>query len=80
MTPALRNIVRTAVPAIVGALVTLATKQAAHLDPTIQMIVFPIATTAYYAGVRLLEERYPKLSWLIGALPSLPDPVQTQGK
>ena len=72
MSPVIKNVVRTAVPAVVGAFVTFVTKQAAHISPSVQVIVFPIATTSYYSLVRLLEEKYPKLGWLLGALPQKP--------
>lgn len=69
MNPVVKNIIRTATPAIVGAVVTYITKLSAHISPSTQAIVFPIATTAYYSAIRLLEEKYPKLGWLLGALP-----------
>ena len=69
MNPILKNVVRTAVPAIVGAVVTYITKLSTHISPSIQAVVFPIATTAYFAAVHLLEQKFPKLGWLLGALP-----------
>ena len=72
MTPVVRNIVRTAVPAVVGAVLTWITKLSAHLTPSEVAVVFPIATTLYYSAIRLLEEKYPRLSWLLGALPQPP--------
>lgn len=68
----IKNIVRTATPAVVGAVVTYVTKLSAHINPATQAVVFPIATTAYYSAIRLLEEKYPKLGWLLGALPQKP--------
>lgn len=64
-----RNIVRTAVPSIIGAVVTWVTKASAHLTPTELAVVFPVATTAYYTVIRTLETKYPNLGWLLGALP-----------
>jgi hypothetical protein len=69
MNNTLRNIVRTAVPAIVGAVASLIAKVKANLTPTETAIIFPIATTAYYSAIRTLETKFPKLSWLLGALP-----------
>lgn len=69
MTNTTRNIIRTAVPSLVGAAVAYITKATAHVSPTVLAVVFPVATTAYYTLVRLLEEKFPKMSWLIGCLP-----------
>ena len=69
MNDTLRNIVRTATPAIIGAATSWITKVSAHLTPSETAIIFPIATTAYYSIIRLLETKYPKFSWLLGALP-----------
>ena len=69
MNPVLKNIVRTAVPSVVGAVASVIAKVKANLTPTETAIVFPIATTAYYSLIRTLETKYPKLSWLLGALP-----------
>jgi hypothetical protein len=64
-----KNLIRTAVPAIVGAVVSYITKKTAHVSPSVLAVVFPAVTTGYYAVVRALEVKYPKLSWLLGALP-----------
>ena len=69
MNSTLRNIVRTAVPAIVGAIASVIAKVKANLTPTETAVIFPIATTAYYSAIRTLETKFPKLSWLLGALP-----------
>jgi hypothetical protein len=69
MTAIAKNIIRTATPAIVGAVVAWITNRTAHISPATTAIVFPIATTLYYSTIRGLETRYPKLSWLLGALP-----------
>ena len=69
MNNTLRNIVRTAVPAIVGAVASVIAKVKANLTPTETAVIFPIATTAYYSAIRTLETKFPKLSWLLGALP-----------
>jgi hypothetical protein len=64
-----RNIIRTAAPAVIGAVVSYITKATQHLTPAETAIIFPIATTAYYTIVRSLEEKFPKASWLLGCLP-----------
>ena len=69
MNDTLRNIIRTATPAVIGAVTSYVTKLSAHLTPSETAIVFPIATTAYYSAIRLLETKFPKFSWLLGALP-----------
>lgn len=74
MTPVVRNIVRTAVPAVVGAVASFITKVTAHLTPAETATLFPIVTTAYYSVIRVLEAKYPKLSWLLGALPQAKAP------
>jgi hypothetical protein len=69
MNPILKNIIRTAVPSVVGAVVSIIAKVKANLTPSETAVIFPIATTLYYSLVRTLETKYPKLSWLLGALP-----------
>jgi len=64
-----RNICRTAVPAIVGAIVAWVTKEWAKLPANDLMYLTPLATTAYYTAVRFAEEKFPKASWLLGCLP-----------
>ena len=74
MNPILRNTIRTAVPALAGVAATYIAKLSMHIDPNVQMVIFPIATTAYYSAIHSLEHKYPKLSWLLGALPTAPAP------
>lgn len=64
-----KNVVRTVVPAIVGAVVAYLTKIAAHIPPAYLPAVTAFAGSVYYAAVRRAEEKWPKLSWLLGALP-----------
>jgi len=64
-----RNICRTAVPAIIGAIVAWVTKEWAKLPANDLMYLTPLATTAYYTAVRLAEEKFFKASWLLGCLP-----------
>ena len=64
-----KNIIRTATPAVVGAVASEIAKVTAKLTPSETAVVFPIATTLYYAAIHYVEKKYPKLSWLLGALP-----------
>lgn len=68
----LKNVVRTLVPTIVGALGAVWAKVAGHLDTTQFAALVPVITTAYYAIIRYFETKYPALSWLLGALPVQP--------
>ena len=67
-----KNIIRTAVPAVVGALTSWLTHVWAKVPVADQTVIFPIATTVYYAAIRYAETKYPKLGWLLGALPVKP--------
>ena len=78
MTPYLRNTIRTAVPAIVGAATAYLAKHGFDASNTVAMEIMPVATTVYYSLIRWAEERYPKLSWLIGALPVPPKVIVTE--
>ena len=69
MSNAVKNIIRTAVPAIIGTFAAYWAKVSGKLDTTQFAGLVPLITTAYYAAVRFTEERYPKFSWLLGALP-----------
>jgi len=64
-----RNICRTAVPAIIGAIGAWLTKEWMTLPANDLMYLTPLATTGYYIAIRFLEEKYPKASWLLGCLP-----------
>ncbi len=71
VTGVLTSIVRTAVPYLVGLLVTLAAKAGLDLDDaTLQSIgalLTVVIGTAYYAVVRELETRFsPAWGWLLG--------------
>ena len=67
-----KNVIRTAVPSVVGLLLSCATKSQLHLSNDAVVFLTPICTTIYYAAIRSAETRWPKLSWLLGALPSKP--------
>ena len=69
MTPYLRNVVRTAIPAIIGAVTAYLAKHGLDTSSTTAMAIMPVASTVYYAALRKAEEKWPKLSWLLGAFP-----------
>jgi len=64
-----RNICRTLVPAVIGAIVAWITKEWMTLPANDLMYLIPLATTAYYTAIRFAEEKWPKASWLLGCLP-----------
>ena len=64
-----RNILRTAVPARIGAVVAYVVKMWGKMPAADLAYLTPIATTVYYTAVRFLEEKFPKASWLLGCLP-----------
>jgi len=64
-----KNVVRTFVPVLVASVVAWLTKAEKHLTPAELAIVVPVGSTAYYAAIRQLEAHFPKMSWLLGALP-----------
>lgn len=62
------SLIRTVVPVIVGAVASwLLTKYAFHVDASVQTSVTALltagVTTAYYAGIRFLEAKFPKGPW-----------------
>jgi ABC-type sulfate transport system permease subunit len=63
------SIIRTFIPAVVGAVVTLLTKIGANVDSAaLEVGISTIITGLYYAGVRVLEVKVgPKFGWLLGA-------------
>ena len=67
-----KNVIRTAVPTVVGVVISIVLKSVLKLSPDTILVIVPCTTTMYYALIRSLEERFPKLSWLLGALPSNP--------
>lgn len=70
-----KNVIRTFVPSVVGAVVAFVTKEWGHVPTSVASILFPVVTGGYYAVVRYLEVKYPSLSWLLGALPVEAAPV-----
>jgi len=78
-----KNIVRTFVPVLVASVVAWITKAEKHLTPTELAVVIPVGSTVYYAAIRQLEVKFPKFSWLLGALPvkaAGSTPVETPAK
>jgi len=63
------SIVRTFIPAVVGAVVTVLAKIGAHVDSAaLEVAASTIITGLYYAAVRVLEVKVgPKFGWLLGA-------------
>ncbi len=70
MSNGLRNVVRTLVPSVVGAVASYIAQLKGHLSPSTVAVIFPAVTTVYYALIRYLEQKFPKFSWLLGALPA----------
>lgn len=64
------SLIRTAVPALVGAglaaLGTVGFHVPAAYEPVIDSAGAFVLGTGYYAAVRLLEVKYPKSGWLLG--------------
>jgi len=73
MTNSARSLIRTVTPIAAGFLVSLL----AHIgvkNPAAVSAIGSVSATAYYAGVRVLEHKYPKAGVLLGAVgaPSYP--------
>ena len=64
------SMIRTAVPAIVGALTSYLTIAGINMPESVEewfsSVLFFVFTFGYYIIVRLLENKYPKLGWLLG--------------
>ena len=69
MTNVTKNVIRTAVPAVIGSATAYLAKYGIKTNTTLAMAVMPITSTAYYSAIRWAENKYPKMSWLLGALP-----------
>lgn len=63
------SIIRTFIPAVVGAIITVLAKIGAHVDSaSLEVFISTVVTAVYYAGVRVLEVKVgPKFGWLLGA-------------
>lgn len=71
-----RNVLRTVVPSVIGAVVAWVIKEWAKLPGQDLAYLTPLATSAYYTAVRFAEEEYPKLGWLLGCLPAPKTPAE----
>lgn len=71
LSPLFASIVRTAVPAAVGALaawlVTLGIAMPADVRAELAAFLTAFLTVAYFIVARAVERRYPALSWLLGS-------------
>ena len=63
------NVTRGAVASVIGAAVAFGTTKWAALNSSSLSYLVPTFTTAYFAGVHLLEKKYPQFGWLLGLLP-----------
>lgn len=72
MTKYQKNVIRTLVPTVIGSLLTLAMKHGLDLSNESVVALMPIVTTIYYSAIRKAEEKWPHLSWLLGAFPADP--------
>lgn len=67
---ALKALIRTVVPAIVGYLLALLAQLGLGLPPgtsqLLDLILTAVFTAAYYALIRWLQTRWPWIGWLLG--------------
>jgi len=68
----IRNLVRTGVPVVVGTVVAWFASKGWNLKSGQFAVLAPVFSTVYYGVIRGAEKKYPKLSWLLGALPAAP--------
>jgi hypothetical protein len=66
MTPIVRSVIRTAIPAVAGAATGYLAKHGFDVNGTTAMAVMPIATALYKASALKLEEKYPWAKALLG--------------
>ena len=73
MTNSARSLIRTVTPIAAGFLVSLLANIGVK-NPAAVSAIGSVSATAYYAGVRVLEHKYPKAGVLLGAVgaPSYP--------
>ena len=78
----IRNLVRTGVPVAVGTVVAWFASKGWNLKSGQFAVLAPVFSTVYYGVIRGAEKKYPKLSWLLGALPTTPTltPTPTPAK
>jgi hypothetical protein len=63
----LSSVVRTVVPILVGLIATVLLNIGVTLSPDAQTLLAGIIAAAYYALVRVLERKWPALTWLLGS-------------
>jgi hypothetical protein len=66
MTPIVRSVIRTAVPAVAGAASGYLAKHGFNVNGTTAMAVMPIATSIYKAAALKLEAKYGWAKVLLG--------------
>jgi len=66
MTPIVRSVIRTAVPAVAGAASGYLAKHGFDVNGTTAMAIMPVATALYKAGALKLEAKYPWAKALLG--------------
>jgi len=66
MTPIVRSVIRTAIPAVAGAATGYLAKHGFDVNGTTAMAVMPVATALYKAGALKLENKYPWAKALLG--------------
>lgn len=63
-----RSIIRTVVPIIVGSVIAWLAARGVKVDEaTILPAVDAIVAAAYYAVIRMVEDKWPKAGWLLGS-------------
>lgn len=68
MSDLLRSIIRTGVPAAVGAVVAWLARRGINVDDgTVTLAIGWVSSVAYYGIARLVEAIEPKAGWLLGA-------------
>jgi len=73
--PYLRNVIRTFAPAVIGGVASWIAAKTANINPTVIAITGVSTTTIYYAIIRYIETKYPKVGLLLGAKKEASVPV-----
>ena len=69
-TTRVRTVVRSAVAAAVGSLVSWGAVKWGNFNSGTFAVLAPTVASAYFALVHWLENKFPKLGWLLGLLPA----------
>lgn len=75
-----KNVIRTAVPSVMGLLISLLAQHGLDLSNDSLAYLVPVITTAYYSAIRAAEAKWPNLSWLLGAFPVDPFKIQSSSE